>query len=64
MPLTIAIHTPSSIPLEVDSIRMENVRTQSADEVKATLIQRGNKQVTLGEFFTVSGSASDDETNY
>ena len=62
MPLTIAIHTPSSIPLEVDSIRMENVRTQTADEVKATLIQRGNKQVTLGEFFTVSGSAADDET--
>ena len=58
MPLTIAIHTPSSIPLEVDSIRMENVRTQSADEVKATLIQRGNKQVTLGELIQLSGYAS------
>lgn len=62
MPLTIALHTPSSIPLEVDSVRMENVRTQSVDEVRATLIQRGNKQVPLAEFFTVSGSASDDET--
>ncbi len=62
MPLTIEIHTPSSIPLEVDSIRMENVRTQTADEVKSTLIQRGNKQVALGEFFTVTGSAAEDET--
>ena len=62
MPLTIVLHTASSIPLEVDTVRMENVRTQSADEVKATLIQRGNKQVAFGEFFTVSGSANDDET--
>ena len=62
MPLTIAIHTSSSIPLEVDSIRMENARTQSAEEVRATLIQRGNKQVPLGEFFTVTGSAGEDET--
>ncbi|MFO1004375.1 MAG: formylmethanofuran dehydrogenase subunit C [Planctomycetaceae bacterium] len=62
MPLTISIHTPSSIPLEVDSIRIENVRRQTADDVKSTLIQRGNKQVALGEFFTVTGSASDDET--
>lgn len=62
MPLTIAIHTPSTIPLEVDAIQMETVRTQSADEVKATLIQRGNQQLPLGDFFTVTGSAGDDET--
>lgn len=62
MPLTIAIHTPSTIPLEVDAVQMETVRTQSADEVKATLIQRGNQQLPLGDFFTVTGSAADDET--
>lgn len=62
MALTIALHTPSSIPLEVDSIRMENVRAQSVDAVRATLIQRGNQQVSLGEFFSINGSASDDET--
>ncbi|RLS52098.1 MAG: formylmethanofuran dehydrogenase subunit C [Planctomycetota bacterium] len=62
MALTIALHTPSSIPLEVDSVRMENVRAQNIDAVRTTLIQRGNQQVSLGEFFSISGSANDDET--
>jgi formylmethanofuran dehydrogenase subunit C len=62
MPLTIALKTPSSIPLEVDSIQMETVRAQSPAEVARTLIYRGNKQPELGEFFDVSGSAADDET--
>jgi formylmethanofuran dehydrogenase subunit C len=60
MPLVIALTDKTSIPVEVDSIRLETVRTQSADEVRATLVQYGNKQVPLGEFFRVSGSAADD----
>lgn len=62
MPLSIAIRTPSSIPLEVDSIRLDAVRSSSADDVARTLIQRGNEQLPLGDFFDVSGSAADDET--
>ncbi len=61
MPLTISLHTPSAIPLEVDSVQMDFVRAQSPDDVKRTLIQRGNKQTPLGEFFEVAGSAADDE---
>ncbi|MBI1312779.1 formylmethanofuran dehydrogenase subunit C [bacterium] len=61
MPLTIQLREKTTIPVEVDSIRMETVRTQSADQVRATLIQNGNRQVELGEFFDVSGSATDDE---
>jgi formylmethanofuran dehydrogenase subunit C len=60
MPLTLTIRTATSIPLEVDTIRNDHVRGQSADEVLRTLIQRGNKQVPLGEFFDASGSAADD----
>lgn len=59
MPLVVAIHSASSIPLEVDSVRLEDARELSADAVARTLIQRGNRQVELGEFFHVSGSASD-----
>lgn len=59
MPLVLTPHTKSSIPLEVDSIRLDAAREQSCENVAKTLIQRGNKQVELGEFFTVSGSASD-----
>lgn len=60
MPLTIQIKESSSIPLEVDTVRLETVREQSADQVAATLIQRGNEQVELGQFFDISGSATDD----
>ncbi|MFP6765103.1 MAG: formylmethanofuran dehydrogenase subunit C [Planctomycetaceae bacterium] len=60
MSLTIRIRQQTSIPVEVDSLRMDVVREQSADEVKATLIQYGNKQLPLGEFFDVQGSAGDE----
>lgn len=62
MPLTLTLHTPSAIPLEVDTVVLETVRGQSADDVQRTLIQRGNRQAPLGEFFQVSGSAADDNT--
>jgi formylmethanofuran dehydrogenase subunit C len=60
MPLTLTLRQPTSIPIEVDSIRLETVRGQTADEVRATPVQYGNKQPTLGEFFDVQGSAADD----
>ena len=61
MPLTFTLTQPSAIPLEVDSIQLDAVRTQSPDEVRRTPIQRGNEQVPLGEFFSVDGSAAEDE---
>ena len=60
MPLVLTVKETSSIPLEVDTVRMETVRNQSPDEVGCTLIQRGNQQVPLGDFFSISGSAADD----
>lgn len=60
MALVISLRHKTSIPVEVDSIRLETARSQSADEVKATLVQYGNKQVPLGEFFDVAGLAADD----
>lgn len=60
MALTLTLHTPSMIPLEVDAVALETVRGQSADEVARTLIYRGNRQVELGEFFSASGSAAED----
>ena len=62
MPLTLTLRESSSIPLEVDTIQLATVRAQSTDDVSATLIYRGNKQPSLGEFFDVSGSAADDNT--
>ncbi|MFK7820952.1 MAG: formylmethanofuran dehydrogenase subunit C, partial [Planctomycetaceae bacterium] len=59
MPLVLTPHTESSIPLEVDSVRLEDLRDSSEGDVSRTLIQRGNKQVQLGDFFKVTGSAAD-----
>ena len=60
MPLVLSLTNKTSIPVEVDSIQLETVREQTSDQVKGTLVQYGNKQVPLGEFFDVSGSAAED----
>ncbi len=60
MPLVLRIKTETTIPLEVDTVRLETVRTQSVDDVLRTLIQHGNRQEPLGEYFAASGSAADD----
>lgn len=62
MPLTIRLHTASSVPLEVDTLKLETMRTQSPEEIARTLIFRGNQQLPCGEFFDVSGSAAEDDT--
>jgi formylmethanofuran dehydrogenase subunit C len=61
MPLVLQLKQQTSIPLEVDGVRLEAVRGQSADDVRRTPIQYGNQQVPLGEFFDVAGSAADNE---
>jgi formylmethanofuran dehydrogenase subunit C len=61
MPLVLRLEQPSSIPLEVDAVRLETVREQSVEDVRRTVIQHGNARVSLGDFFRVSGSAADSE---
>lgn len=62
MPLKISLHTESSIPLEVDSLQLETLRSQSAAEIANIKIFRGNEELPCGEFFNISGSASEDNT--
>ncbi len=61
MPLTLTLKEPTAIPIEVDSIRLETVREQSLDQIRATRVQYGNKQPALAEFFDVTGSAANDD---
>lgn len=61
MPLTFTLKQPTAIPIEVDSIRLEAVREQSLDQIRATRVQYGNTQPALGEFFDVVGSAAEDD---
>ncbi|MFO1020779.1 MAG: formylmethanofuran dehydrogenase subunit C [Planctomycetales bacterium] len=60
MPLTLTLRQKTSIPLEVDAIRLETVRTLSQAEIEKLPVQYGNQRPTLAEFFTVSGSAAED----
>lgn len=60
MPLTLTLRQPASIPIEVDSIRLESVREQTLDQIKSTPVQYGNTRVALAEFFDVAGSAATD----
>lgn len=60
MPLTLTLKQPTQIPIEVDFVRMETVRTQSLDEIRATPVQYGNKQLAVADFFDLRGSAADD----
>ncbi|MEX0701000.1 MAG: formylmethanofuran dehydrogenase subunit C [Planctomycetales bacterium] len=62
MPLVITVRESFSIPLEVDAVRLEDVRGMSADAVRRILVQHGNRQPALGELCDVAGSAADDET--
>ena len=60
MPLILSLTQPTTIPLEVDDIRLENVRQQTIEQIQATDIQYGNQRRPLSDFFSVSGSAADD----
>jgi len=60
MPLILSLTQPTTIPLEVDDIRLETVRDQTIDQIKSTEIQYGNQRRPVGEFFSISGSAAED----
>lgn len=59
MALEITLREQTSIPIEVDTIRLETVREQTPDQIKSTTVFYGNRQPTLGDFFDVQGSADD-----
>jgi formylmethanofuran dehydrogenase subunit C len=61
MPLVLRIKTRSTIPLEVDALELDTLREQSTADAARTLIQYGNTQAPLADFFDVTGSAADHE---
>jgi formylmethanofuran dehydrogenase subunit C len=62
--LTLELHTPTKVPLEVETILPEHVRELPAAEVARLKVQNGNRQVELGAFFHVRGSAVDDAVEW
>ena len=62
MPLRLELLAESTISLDVRALNTATLCGMSAADVARSLIWRGNKQVPLGDFFKVSGSAADDQT--
>lgn len=60
--LTLALKSPLSLPIDVDSVLPENTAGASAAEIGDRLIWCGRKQQPLKDFFEVSGSSKDDAT--
>jgi formylmethanofuran dehydrogenase subunit C len=62
MPLRLTLKSTMTVPIEVDSIRLEVARSQTPAEVLATPVYQGNTQEPLGTFFEATGSAEQDNT--
>ncbi len=54
----------TAIPLEVEGITPERLAPLSQTEIERLEIYHGNRTVPLGEFFTVSGDASDGQVHW
>ena len=59
MPLVLKYEAQSSVPVEIEGIVPDLQRDKSLHEIEKTLVFHGNEKVPLGEFFHVSGNASD-----
>ncbi len=51
----------TTIPIEAECLTPDNVAGKSLAEVAALLVQHGNAEVALAEFFALSGDAGDGE---
>src|SRR5262245_6504062 len=60
MPLRFTLRQKTSIPLEVEGIVPDALRGKSLAEIEKLDIFEGNVKSRLGDFFSVSGDASDE----
>ena len=60
--LTLALKSPLTLPIDVDSVLPENTANSSTTEIGDRLIWCGRQQQPLKDFFDVSGSAKEDAT--
>jgi formylmethanofuran dehydrogenase subunit C len=59
--LHLRYHGTTTIPVEAECLTPDSLAGKSAVEIAALPVQHGNAPAPLGEFFTVSGDASDRE---
>ncbi len=55
MSLELSMHTPPEVPLEAELLTPDRTVGMDSNAVSGIAIQHGNRQVTVGDFFTVKG---------
>jgi formylmethanofuran dehydrogenase subunit C len=58
--LTLGLRQTSSVPLEVEGLTPDVVRSLSLTEIEKLEVFQGNRKLPLAEFFAVSGNPSDE----
>lgn len=64
MTLTLRYHTSSSIPVEIEGLTPDAVRTKPLGDIERFEIYHGNQKLALAEMFHLSGDASDGEFDF
>ena len=59
--LRLTLRAASSIPVEAECLTPDQLAGKSALEIAKLPVQHGNRQESLGEFFTADGDASDQD---
>jgi formylmethanofuran dehydrogenase subunit C len=60
MPLTLTLHEPPTVPLEVEGLSPERLAARRRGEIEALTVWHGNRRAQLADFFTVSGNGDDE----
>ncbi|WP_437206485.1 formylmethanofuran dehydrogenase subunit C [Planctomicrobium sp. SH664] len=61
MPITLTLRAPGALPVDVSSLRLDQLCGQDESTAARTVIGIGNRQLPCGEIFHVSGSAAADQ---
>jgi formylmethanofuran dehydrogenase subunit C len=64
VPLTLAYQADTTIPVEIEGVTPQAVKTQSLAEIRQIEIFHGNEKLPLGEMFDVAGDASDGRIDF
>ena len=60
MTLLLSYRSPGPIPVEIEGVTPQALRGKTLDEIRSWEIYQGNRKAPLGDFFAVSGDASDE----
>ena len=64
MSLNLRYRARTSVPVEIEGVIPDRVRTQSVAEIEKLEIQHGNERLPLGELFTATGDPSDSRIDF